>query len=355
MLSLCFLSLLPLVVSIAIPKAPSSSSQWGVSLFSNLVLFGDSFTSEDSHHLSTSTGGIPWGRYVVQYTGHQSGSTFVPQLAIYDFAESGAVCSEQITPEVFGNTNFGFPAIVEKEIPAFKAAGDPGYNTNETVTAIWIGTNDLGNVGFLIDNEWPGNSLTDYTNCIFDVLDTLYAAGGRHFVLMNIIPLELTALYANASYGGVGPNEYWPQKPENQTAISEQVKEYVTTANNVFKYQMPYEVHLANRYPAAHMALFDTYSFVRILANCHPSSTNPIQFLELYNNPSKYLNGTGAPLTVTDFENHCDLNHQNCKRTDSPDSFMWFDELHPSEQTDRNLAREFVKVLDGNSGFATYY
>jgi hypothetical protein len=39
----------------------------------------------------------------------------------------------------------------------------------------------------------------------------------------------------------------------------------------------------------------------------------------------------------------------------SPDSFMWYDELHPSEQTDRVIAREFVDVVKGNSKWATYW
>lgn len=37
------------------------------------------------------------------------------------------------------------------------------------------------------------------------------------------------------------------------------------------------------------------------------------------------------------------------------DSFMWRDELHPSEQVDRVIAREVVRVLSGRSKYATYY
>ena len=34
----------------------------------------------------------------------------------------------------------------------------------------------------------------------------------------------------------------------------------------------------------------------------------------------------------------------------------WFlDELHPSEQTDRNIAKNFVDVLNGNGTYASYY
>lgn len=34
---------------------------------------------------------------------------------------------------------------------------------------------------------------------------------------------------------------------------------------------------------------------------------------------------------------------------DERDSYMWWDELHPSEQTGRNLAKEMLKKINGQS------
>ena len=78
------------------------------------------------------------------------------------------------------------------------------------------------------------------------------------------------------------------------------------------------------------------------------------QVLDIYNNPTNYLNGS-APANVTGYVHHCDINGANCADQPSPDSFLWYDELHPSEQTDRIIAREFVNLLSGNSTYATYY
>jgi hypothetical protein len=78
------------------------------------------------------------------------------------------------------------------------------------------------------------------------------------------------------------------------------------------------------------------------------------QFNDIYNNPEEYLNGT-APANATGFIYHCDDNGANCERNDSPDSFIWFDELHPSEQSDRIVAKEFVNVASGQSKYATYW
>jgi hypothetical protein len=70
---------------------------------------------------------------------------------------------------------------------------------------------------------------------------------------------------------------------------------------------------------------------------------------DIYNNPANYLNGS-APLDVTGY-----ANVNGTGNPTNPDSFMWYDELHPSEQTDRVIAREFVDVVKGKSKWATYW
>lgn len=67
-----------------------------------------------------------------------------------------------------------------------------------------------------------------------------------------------------------------------------------------------------------------------------------------------YLNGS-APANVTGQSHQCSVNGTMCINDPSPDSFLWYDGLHPSEQTDRIIAREFVGVLGGMSKFASYF
>ena len=74
----------------------------------------------------------------------------------------------------------------------------------------------------------------------------------------------------------------------------------------------------------------------------------------MYQYPDQYLNGT-APLNVTGFTKHCDVTDTNCKVAESPDSYLWYDELHPSEQAGRVIAGEFVKVVNGTSKYAEYW
>jgi hypothetical protein len=51
----------------------------------------------------------------------------------------------------------------------------------------------------------------------------------------------------------------------------------------------------------------------------------------------------------------CNLQGQNCTVPTSPDSYEWYDPLHPSEQTSRIVAREFSSVIGGKSKYATYW
>ena len=99
----------------AIPKR--QSSVWSVDNFDSLITFGDSYTDENRlgyfianngsappagtyfpEGLNTASGGRTWPRFVVQYTGKEQGGQWTPGLELYDYAVSGAVCSNEITP-----------------------------------------------------------------------------------------------------------------------------------------------------------------------------------------------------------------------------------------------------------------
>jgi len=114
----------PVFSSIALFVASTSSftfAQKGnfiqdVSRF-NSITFGDSYTDENRiiyfythigsappagtflpESFSTPSGGRTWPRYVVQYTGHTVNGAWSPQLTLYNYAVSGAVCSNFISP-----------------------------------------------------------------------------------------------------------------------------------------------------------------------------------------------------------------------------------------------------------------
>jgi hypothetical protein len=156
------------------------------------------------------------------------------------------------------------------------------------------GPNDIGDYAFLTDSQVPDKASTDYTNRAYHALDAIYPSG-RYFVLLNVAPLYLAPLYANYTVHGSGPNHYWLDMPPNETQIADVMRSYVTTLNNAYKYQTPFELSVAKRYPGAQFALFDVWQLIR----------------DIYDNPTGYLNGS-APANVEGFVHHCNVTGQAC-------------------------------------------
>ncbi|KAF2733003.1 hypothetical protein EJ04DRAFT_513545 [Polyplosphaeria fusca] len=349
------ITLLVLNLAFSIGDARGWDNGWSAKNFKNIVTFGDSYTDENrlgyfiNHKsappvgweqpigLSTSTGGLSWPRYASIYS----------NTTLYNYAVSGAVCSNQITPRWFSAIDAPFPDIANYELPAFLA--DSKYvspngtkfftgTPDDTVYAIWIGTNDLGNNAFLTDSQTPGKTLTSYLDCVYATLDTLYHNGARSFILLNLAPLQLLPQYATPANGGLAATQYFPDKPANITEISWRMYEAVATVNAVYAYRTPFETVIQKRWPEAQVANFDVNGLIT----------------DMWSRPAEYLNGS-AEANVKGYVNHCTLQGKNCTKEASPDSFLWYDELHPSEQADRVVAREFVGVMEGGSKWAKYW
>lgn len=106
------------VLGSALPELPKrANSVWSVDNFDSLVTFGDSYTDENRlsyiianngslppagtyfpEGQNTASGGRTWPRFVVQYSGNEGANGWEPQLDLYDYAVSGAVCSNNISP-----------------------------------------------------------------------------------------------------------------------------------------------------------------------------------------------------------------------------------------------------------------
>lgn len=168
----------------------------------------------------TSGGGFTWDRWVSNYTGAK----------LYNYAVSGAVCDNNIIYRYLSYIHGPFPDVVY-EVDAFKADiayinASTGTNTlytdrkaDNTVYSMWIGTNDLGDSAFMTDSQVNDTAIPDYIDCIYDRFDSIYAAGGRYFVLMNTAPLELSPLYGLPKDGGLSTSRYWPNKVKPQEKI----------------------------------------------------------------------------------------------------------------------------------------
>ncbi|POS76413.1 acetyl esterase [Diaporthe helianthi] len=320
--------------------------------FDNFVTFGDSYTDSGrlSYYLAnrgqppppgtlppstsvTASGGLAWGQVVAQSTG----------AAYFDYAVSGATCSNDIVARYLAGINRTFPAVLEDELPSFVAdvRSETLYanrTADNTVYALWIGTNDLGYGALLTDSQAPGTNITSYIDCIWTVFDTIYATGGRRFVLLNTAPLQLAPLYSPQSAGGIGDSQFWPNKTlYNQTEYQHKFLEYTQVVDRLFDYGVPFEMLVNGRWPNATFDIFDVNSLIT----------------DIYRNPSAYLD---APANVTGWYHNCDTEGANCVDATNPlDTFLWYDSLHPSERTGEIIAREFIEVIARSSSYGTDY
>ncbi|PSR82358.1 carbohydrate esterase family 16 protein [Coniella lustricola] len=321
--------------------------------FTTLVTFGDSYTDDGRfswyydhddqpppagvmppQESVSASGGLAWGQYVQRDTG----------AVYYDYAVSGATCSNEIISRYLSSLGGPFPSVVDDEIPSFVA--DVRSNTlyanttaSNTVYALWIGTNDLGYGAFLTDSQAPGTNITTYIDCVWSVFDTIYSSGGRRFVLLNTAPLQHAPLYAAQSAGGAGDNQYWLNKTlYNQTEYQNKMLEYTQLVNRIFNYGAAYETVVEKRWPGV---TFDVFDVNKLLS-------------DMIRDPARYLD---APANVTGFYHHCDANNNSiCTTAPEPlDTFLWYDELHPSNKTSSVIAKEFVSVAKGESAYGTRF
>ncbi|KAF8896578.1 GDSL lipase/esterase [Infundibulicybe gibba] len=283
---------------------------WGA-LHQKPVTFGDSYTDI----VLRGDNGTAWPVYAAGYA----------SLKLAPFARAGATCSNNLTFRPF-------PSVFESQLPLYfeeTRNRTLKLEPEETLYTLWIGTNDLGVSALLTGSDTA--SLVDVTECMVNWVKALYASGARNFLFQNMIPLQLVTLYSANSY----PNHYWTQ-PRNTTEWSVMMTELSLSGNALTKLMLQ---ALAPTLHGAHIGLFDSHAL----------------FTDMFEHPAHYLNGT-APLNVTGSINSCILKENestndpgDCTiaRGTDQDSFLWFDELHPSEQADRKLAEQIAQVAEG--------
>ena len=319
-----------------VAAAAASASATGLKSLENLVTFGDSYTDEGrlnyffNHNgtappvgallpasSSTASGGKAWGRFVAEKTGAK----------YYNYAVGGATCSNQIISRYVSGIHQPFPSVLDYEIPTFKTDVTfkdlyPNRNADNTAYALWIGTNDLGFDAFLSDSQVSGTTISTYIDCIWTVFDNIYQTGGRNFVLLNLAPLQLSPLYASPSHGGVVDSIFWTSKASyNTTEYQWKMLEYTTSVNTIFDYGVPFQLLIKKRWPGASFTIYNVHKLLT----------------EIHDNPSKYLT---APASASGIYRTCKAtNSSQCVDSTQPKaSFLWYDELHPSERAGEWMA-----------------
>ncbi|KAI0729700.1 GDSL lipase/esterase [Fomitopsis betulina] len=281
-----------------------------------IVTFGDSYTDRYGH---AGDNGTAWPVYVADYA----------NLTLYPYAIAGATCSNNLTYRPFSS-------VLEGQVPLYlqdKANGSISVDADSTIYTLWIGTNDVGANAVLTGAQSPGVTIVNTTRCAVDWVNVLYQSGARNFLFQNMLTLQDTVMYSADSY----PNGYWTAQ-RNTTEWNLVMAEFVNAVNAL---SLAWLEARAPSFPGAHLGYFDSYGL----------------FQNMYANPGNYLNGT-APLNITGCIKSCifQVNESTSGPSDctiaegtAQDSFLWYDEVHPSEQSFRVVAREIADAITRNS------
>ncbi|KAG1765727.1 carbohydrate esterase family 16 protein [Suillus placidus] len=329
--SMAFLQGMTLAFALLTLTTPSWAAGVAPGQIKNFVTFGDSYT--DSSYYPSADGGYAWPTWAAMYG----------NLNLYGFARSGATCSNLLTYRPF-------PPIMGWQLPAYlneTRNGTLELNPEETIYTIWIGTNDLGANALLTGSDAPATSIVQVRQCTVEVLKILYESGARNFIMQNMLPLDLTILYSNYSY----PSRYWDLE-RNTTEWNVYMKELVRAGNEITSLMLD---ALVPTLPDAHIGqpTLQSDSGKQLTRSNAASFDSYGLFTDMYSNPQNYFNGT-APHNVTGCVHSCVYTMDStaapactiANGTDA-DSFMWYDELHPSQQSDRIVAREMTAVMKG--------
>ncbi|KAF8523199.1 hypothetical protein JB92DRAFT_3110169 [Gautieria morchelliformis] len=243
----------------------------------------------------------------------------ISDIRVVNLAFSGATCNNTDFPRTHQGSFNGtvVDPDVSSQIEKYVALNDPSMKDPEqTVAAIFIGTNDLG---FFLqvfrDNETTdilpqGVQITNEADCVVKQVQSLYQLGLRRFLVFQAIPLQDVAMYSADVVNGV------PQPGAFLSAFMTQV----VSANNALQ-----ALQLQDLQKSLHgsdIQIFPTFDF----------------YAQRVANPKAFLGPNG---TSTGF---CNTNLGPCP---DPQDFLFWDSLHPGLVANNQLAAAVVAFLNG--------
>lgn len=285
----------------------ASALSWGKTEY--LMVFGDSYTTT-GYNISaginsptpgwTSSNGWNWVQYL--------GSTFnVTATKVYNLAYGGAVTSNKlVTPYLPTVINFDQQTQQFLKYLTPPPAEAPWSGTN-TLFAVWIGINDVG-------NSWYWNNVTQagFHSTIMDTyftqLSLLYAKGARSFLLLTVPPIQRAPLFIQ-------------QGPSSVQGVETSVKDY-----NKQLAQRAKKFAQTNR--GSSVQVYDTSKVFNTLLN----NADELGYVNVTGYADPYANGVSG--TTYQAEGYAPVS-----------SYFWLNSLHPVWPVHAQLAHGISTFL----------
>ena len=197
------------------------------------------------------------------------------------------------------------------------------FPSSSTMYIIWIGINDL-DVTTLNSPKLDVSAHEGILQQLWENVDSLYAAGARHFTFFNVPPLDQTPLWKSLG-------------SENATIHGENIANYnsllqskVTTSNKSYK--------------DASFVLFDVHSvFDEIMAN---ASSYGIENTDIpCDNNTGIIDCHPGSNCRFDFGANQMLGNFECFNGENATQYMWFNGMHPTDRVHQVIGQKFYESL----------
>ncbi|KAL9623896.1 MAG: hypothetical protein Q9160_001888 [Pyrenula sp. 1 TL-2023] len=203
------LSLLPASLSSPVHLRPRQSSYPGWSSIQNFFVFGDSYTTTSFLPNSTQpSASNPLGNPA--YPGYTSsnGPNWVDYLTIkynastlltYNLAYGGATVDSALVAQYLPTVLDLSQQINDEFLPTYTPQNSTAqWSSSTSLFGIFIGINDVGNSYYAQNTTLNDAIFAEYSSLV----DTLYGAGARNFLFLNVPPVDRSPL--TTQQGGDG-------------------------------------------------------------------------------------------------------------------------------------------------------
>jgi len=296
---------------LSVGAVSASTLSWNATEY--LFVFGDSYTT-DGYNISagvdspdpgyTSSNGLNWVEFL-------SGTYNQTDITTFDLASGGATIDAALVPPYLPTVLSVVDQVSQFSAYLASKPADAEWDSTNSLFAIWIGINDVGN-----SEGWTNITRPDFYSTLMDRLfsqvDTLYASGARSFLFLTVPPTNRAPLFIE-------------QGAAAAATMGDNIADYNT--------QLTARVRNLTSYYAADLGsvtLFDTQPVFNTLLD----NAETFGFVNSTGYCAAYENGTPTPTYQV----------EGCAPVSN---YFWLNTLHPLFTVHNILAKAITTALAG--------
>jgi len=232
-------------------------------------------------------------------------------LETYNFAYGGATLDSDLVQPYLPSVRSVKQQVQDEFLPTYGSSPFTPWMSNNTLFAFFVGINDVGN-SYCQPNE------SDIQTRIFQeyarLVDSVYAAGGRKFLFLNVPPIQFA-----------------PQTSIHGAIVQKQEQRAIIDWNSRLA---ELAVGMVNDYPDVTTLTFDTYALFSTVLRDPTFFPQTAQYKNTTGYCAEYMNGTP---TETYLDPTCGI---------PVNEYFWLNTLHPTYPMHKVVAQQIALILN---------